>query len=419
MSDQWTSRLQQRMAALYRYTRAMECRDAETMSAVLYEAEHDRVLERMILEVNEGYQIEDRTVVHPDDIETVQHMLREMMPVSLVVPDAPDARNQNQPAHPATVPHTPSTTTKTQQKETVTIEPVQTPGRMFIKKLARSRYSWLVVAAAILLILLSLPATNVLADQFLALFRVQQFQPVSIDSQQSAQTLFTTLQNIGDLQSQQHNSSGNRQNLTEAQAEQILGYHVLLPSQLPAGVSGTQNITVVGGDQVTYTFNTAKAKAYLAKNGQSAIAIPANLAGASYTITVAPSVNVSYSSCPQNKEGCQQGKPFFIHEVAGPSVQSNGNASITQLRDFLLSLPNLPASARDLLKHLDEKTGTIPVPIPPQASAEQTTIRGTSGLLLKSNNMSAAIWETQGVVYILALGTGDKTQLLNAVNSLA
>lgn len=302
---------------------------------------------------------------------------------------------------------------KTHQQEST----VQTPGRLFVKKWMRSRYSWLAVAAVFLVIFISLPATNVLADQFLALFRVQQFQPVSIDSQQSARTLFTTLQNIGDLQTQQHSSSSNRQNLTQAQAEKILGYHVLLPSRLPAGVSNSQNITVVGGDQVTYTFNTAKAKAYLAKNGQSSVAIPANLDGASYTITIAPSVNVSYSSCPQNKEGCKQ--PFFIHEVASPSVQSNGNASITQLRDFLLFLPNLSTSARELLKDLDEKTGTIPVPIPPQASAEQVTLRGTSGLLLKSNNMSAAIWETQGIVYTLTLDTSDRTQLLDAVNSLA
>ncbi|MBA2680197.1 MAG: hypothetical protein H0U76_17595 [Ktedonobacteraceae bacterium] len=411
MSEQWTSCLQKRTTALYRYTRAMDCQDAETISKVLSQAEHDPVLERMLLEVNEGYQIEDRTVAHSYDVEAVQHMLREMMPTLLTTPDA---LQQNQPIRFTPTSGTPSTP-KSQQKE----NEIQRPGRLFIKKWLRSRYSWLAIAAVFMVILISLPTTNVLADQFLALFRVQQFQPVSIDSQQSVETLLTTLQNIGDIQAQQRSSSSNQQNLTQAQAEKILGYHVLLPSHLPAGVSTTQNIAVVGGDQVTYTFNAAKAKTYLAKNGQSSVAIPTNLDGASYTITVAPSVNVSYSSCPQNKEGCKQDKTFFVHEVADPSFQGNGNASITQLRDFLLSLPNLSPSARELLKHLDEKTGTIPVPIPPQASAEQVTLRGTSGLLLKSNNMSAAIWETQGIVYTLVLGTGDRTQLLDAVNSLA
>ncbi len=416
MSEQWTTRLQQRMAALYRYTQAMENGDVETISAVLSEAEQDRVLERMILEMNEGYQIEDRTVVHADDIETVQSMLREMTPTLPLIPAIKDQSIQSKNL-------AKSSARKNQKNQAVPQNESVIPGheqkRLSIKKLIRSRYSWFAVAAAILLILISFPATNVLADKFLALFRVQQFQPVNIDSQQSAQTLFTTLQNIGDLQPQQSNTEGNRQNLTQAEAEKIIGYHVLLPNHLPAGVSGTQNITVMGGEQVTYTFDAAKARAYLSKNGQSSVAIPTVLVGASYTITVPPSVNVSYSSCPLGKAGCQQSKSFFIHEVAGPTVASNGNASITQLRDFLLSLPNLSTSARELLKHLDEQTGTIPVPIPPQASAEQVTIHGTSGLLLTSSNMSAAIWETQGIVHILALGTSDKAQVLDAVNSLA
>ena len=412
MSEPWTTRLEQRMMALYRYTRAMESGDMETMSAVLGEAEQDRVLERMILEVNEGYQIEDRTVAHADDIETVQSMLREMTPTLPIIPAIKDQSIRSKSA-------TKKSTTKTQKADPQeNVIPRQTQKRIPIKKLMRSRYTWFAVAAAILLILVSFPATNVLADKFLDLFRVQQFQPVNIDSQQSAQTLFTTLQNIGDVQHQPWNSDGNRQNLTKAQAEKIIGYHVLLPDRLPAGVSGTQNIAVVGGDQVTYTFDAAKARAYLAKHGQSSIAVPTALDGASYTITVPPSVNVSYSSCPQGRMGCQQSKSFFIHEVADPTVQGNKNASISQLRDFLLSLPSLSTSARELVKHLDERTGTLPVPIPPQASAEQVTVQGTSGLLLKSNNMSAAIWETQGIVYILALGTGDQTQVLDTANSL-
>ncbi|GAC1474619.1 MAG: hypothetical protein PVS3B1_35070 [Ktedonobacteraceae bacterium] len=405
----------------------MEREDAETVSAVLYEAERDRVLERMIMEANEGYQIEDRTVAHADDIETVQHMLYTMMPVT---PLAPTTTTDHERSDTSPNPHKLSSTRtfSTSSRETrgtkdtknaTLLDRVQTLGSGPIKKWMRSRYSWLAALAAALLILISMPATGALADQFLALFRVQQFQPVSIDSQQSAQTLFTALQNIGDVQQQEHNTGGDRQNLTRAEAEKILGYHVLLPDHLPAGVSNTQSISISGGNRVTYTFNATKARAYLAKHGQGSLTVPAALDGASYTITVAPSVSVRYSSCPEKKDTCQQETLFFLQEVSDPSVQSNGNASLTQLRDFLLSLPDLSPSARELLKHLDEKTGTIPVPIPPQASAEQVTIRGTSGLLVRSNAMSMAIWEMQGTIYTLAIGTSDKAQLLDAVNSLA
>ncbi len=433
MNEQWTTRLQQRTTALYRYMHAMEHGDTDTMSSVLYEAERDRVLERMIMETNEIYQIEDRTVAHADDIEATQILLADMLPASPISPPSrsnpqrgSSSQTTNQqpqtpflsiPNHSPNITKTSFTDTKSYKKETSAPGRLHIPTQTSIKRIATSRYSWLITVAATLLILIALPVTNVLANQFLALFRVQQLQPVTIDSQESMQALLTTLQSIGDLQPQHQNTSDNHQNLTQAEAEKIVGYHVLLPGHLPTGVSNVQKITVISSNLITYTFNMSKAKAYLAKNGQSSIAIPAQLDGASYTIATAANVNIRYSSCTQNKEHCQQGTPFVINEIASPSIQSNGNASITQLRDFLLSLPNLSASTHELLRHIDEKTGTLPVPIPPESSSEQVTIHGTSGWLLKSKNVSAVIWEAQGIMYRVVLGTNDKTQLLDAVNS--
>jgi hypothetical protein len=421
MSEQWTTRLQQRTRALYRYMHAMERGDANTISAMLYEAERDQVLERMIMETNEVYQIEDRTVAHADDIEIVQLMLADMIPAPL--PITQTATHQQQPKLSLPVTNTTTHTTpvrdtKIQQNGVFIRKHRQVPGRTSIKKVVTSRYSWLVAAAATLLILMMLPATSALANQFLALFRIQQLQPVSIDSQESAQALFTTLQSIGNLQTQKRSMNSNHKDLTQSEAEKIVGHHVLLPSHFPDGVSNMQHIIVIDGNQATYTFNMAKAKAYLAKHNESSVAIPAQLDGASYTITTASSVIVRYTSCTQGKEHCQQDTPFFISEFSSPSIKSNGQASITQLRDFLLSLPNLSPSTHEILNHLNERTGTIPVPVPPEASSETVTIHGTSGLLLKSNNMSAVIWEAQDILYTVALGTSDKTQILDTVNSL-
>src|SRR5205085_2007364 len=69
---------QQRLArekAVYRYTTALEYGDIETIAAVLHQAEQDRILEQMILEVHDVYQDEDRTVVHPDEVVAVQDLL--------------------------------------------------------------------------------------------------------------------------------------------------------------------------------------------------------------------------------------------------------------------------------------------------------------------------------------------------------
>src|SRR5262249_35611498 len=75
MKEQLETRMQQRVKMLYRYTNAMERGDTDTVNVVLEEAQHDSVLERMLLEINEVYEIEDRTVAHPDDVAIAQEML--------------------------------------------------------------------------------------------------------------------------------------------------------------------------------------------------------------------------------------------------------------------------------------------------------------------------------------------------------
>jgi hypothetical protein len=47
-----------RQKALYRYSRALERGDFDTITAVLREAEHDPMLEQMLVEVHEEYQRE-------------------------------------------------------------------------------------------------------------------------------------------------------------------------------------------------------------------------------------------------------------------------------------------------------------------------------------------------------------------------
>src|SRR5262249_52745953 len=96
-------------------TNAMERGDTDIMAVVLEEAQHDSVLERMILEVNEVYQIEDRTVVHPDDVATAQEMLlatfaehtadgSDMPSTPELVEDGDVGTGQAQGAYPPTAP---------------------------------------------------------------------------------------------------------------------------------------------------------------------------------------------------------------------------------------------------------------------------------------------------------------------------
>ena len=81
MTEFLTPHTQERLQALYRYTHALESGDIDAATAVLSEAEHDAVLERMILEFNDVYQDEDRVAVHPNDVLKVHDFLSAQIPL--------------------------------------------------------------------------------------------------------------------------------------------------------------------------------------------------------------------------------------------------------------------------------------------------------------------------------------------------
>ncbi len=89
---------------------------------------------------------------------------------------------------------------------------------------------WIAVVAAALIALIVLPNAGALANQFLALFSVQQFQPVSIDPQTFRNGIGEDLQSFGDVNINSGNLDGI-QNPTQAQVEQYLNFKLLLPGQ--------------------------------------------------------------------------------------------------------------------------------------------------------------------------------------------
>ena len=278
--------------------------------------------------------------------------------------------------------------------------------------------SWVVaVAAAVIIALIALPNAGVLADQFLALFRVQQFQPVTLNPQEFRSQPLPGLQDFGTAKFQGGNM---KDNLTEAQAAQLVQFHILLPTYVPKGVSGNLQFSVMTGAEVTFTFNSSSTRAYLNKNGGKNIAIPANLNGATFTITVAAGVEMQYNAASGIQSNATNGIPFIIVEVPAPVIRATGTASINELRDFLLSLPNIPPSLVSQLKGIDLNSGTIPIPLPPQITAQHVTIHGAPGLLLADNTPigGAVVWQTHDMIYAVGGAVGNATQLMETANSL-
>jgi hypothetical protein len=317
---------------------------------------------------------------------------------------------------------------------------------------------WIAAAAAVLIALILLPNAGALANQFLGMFEAQKFQPVSVDPQTFRNGVGEDLQSFGDV----NINSGNLSSIshpTQAQVEQDLNFKLLLPDHLPSGVGQAVQFTLVDNADGTFTFNAAKARAYLAQTGQGSVSIPPQLDGATFTITLAPGVIINYGNQCQTQSqnvnvltrrtssqaapgtspapstqsqnvngstpgsadlGCSGGKPFYIGEIPSPVIRATGKASLEDLRNFVLSLPKLSSSARLLLQDVNLNTGVVPLPVPPQIQAQQVTTHGTQGVLMTDSSLSlgAVIWQTGGIIYMIAGATSDSTQLLASANSL-
>ncbi len=214
MSKNLPASAQRRFQALYRYTQAMESGDIDTVSTVLQEAEHDQVLERMLLDINEVYQIEDLTTVQPDEVAAAHNLLLNATPTSSMG-EAQEIKEGEL--------ETASASIHARESEALSMSVVKEPllnGEK--RRVARSlpsrtlpprkwyqqRGAWIGVVAAILLVILIIPSAGVLANQFLGLFRVQQFQPVTnVDPHKIEQDLNGYLQNFGTLQTTYNNNN--------------------------------------------------------------------------------------------------------------------------------------------------------------------------------------------------------------------
>lgn len=442
MNEPLTPAVQQRVQVLHRYMCAMESGDVDTIATVLSQAEHDDALAQMILEVNAVYQQEDHTTPQPADIAQAQQLLFTTIPAlkdtqtagrpvqslngktSLVDTESHAVLNTTSgPPEALSTPDHQAIKAPSARKAPAQVLPAQ---KITPQKWYRARRNWMIAAvAAVLIVLLILPGSGALANQILALFRVQQFQPVQV-TKQDVQSLSSrpipSLEDLGTIQIQP-NSLQTHPNLTKTQAAQMVNFPILLPHYLPQGITNAPDFGVIDGGHATFTFSASKAHTYFVKNGYGNVNIPANLDSATFDLTTTAGVIIAY--------GNQADTQFMLVEVPSPVVRATGNATLQELRDFVLSLPGLPASLVTQLKQIDLNSGIVPLPIPSGVDSQSITVHGTSGLLLTSNVSttieqikkfpagSAVIWQTHGIIYALGGTVSNTNQLVTSANSLS
>jgi hypothetical protein len=210
-----------------------------------------------------------------------------------------------------------------------------------------------------------------------------------------------------------------------ATAAKVTGMKVLVPSQLPSGVSAaTARYGVMDRTTATFTFSAEKTQAAAVKLNRTAPPMPANIDGSKLFITGGPAV-VQYfddGTTPTASTGADPlaGLPrLIVVQGKGPLVQSDG-VTVDQLQQYLLAQPGITPQLAAQIRAIKDPSSTLPIPIPvDMATSKNVTVQGVTGVFVGDSTGlgSAVIWSKDGVVYGVA-GTLSESQILAVANSL-
>jgi len=182
------------------------------------------------------------------------------------------------------------------------------------------------------------------------------------------------------------------------EAVRAAGFRLILPARLPVGVGATEEISVQPQVRVTVRFDPGEP----------------SVGGSRVDLQLGPAVLVEYGSA-----GGGNLPTLAVLTTPRPTALSSG-ASTSQIESFLLARPGLPEPLVEEIKLLGDLSTTLPVPVPPGASARSVTIDGAPGVLVADQTNAAAgvVWEDQrGIVHLVA-GLVDTRDLLEVADQL-
>lgn len=254
--------------------------------------------------------------------------------------------------------------------------------------------------------LMAFPSVRAAANDFLGLFRVQKFAPISISPEQMAM-----LEQLGD----QGISPGEF--VTVKDPGEPLSVGTIEAAETFAGLDLKQlkgpDLPVdvyVSDDANGYlVVDLAGARAILAAAGADPLLLPDAIDGARVDVTVFDSVQQIYPS----------GVTFM--QTPSPLVAYPENIDATVLGEAMLQvLGTDPAAAREIAQSIDW-TSTLLLPIPQDMAAYRDVRIGQSvGVLLEPFDPEAdpsVVWQQDGMVYMMTgpVAVDELLQLANTV----
>jgi hypothetical protein len=267
-----------------------------------------------------------------------------------------------------------------------------------------SRKGFAVIGLTVIMavaLLIAFPSVRAAANDFLGLFRVQKFAPISVSPQQLAVLERLSEEGLepGEFVVTQELGEPQTVDSPEAAAA-VAGF---APKTLPNRGELIRTYVMDGGAGHLIV-NLAGARAIVEAAGADPLLLPDSLDGARVEVTVYDSVGQLYDN------------GIMLVQSPSPDVNYPADVEPTVLGEALLQvLGTEPAEARRIAQSIDW-TSTLLLPIPQDLGTyREVTVNGVSGVLLEpfdTGDEPAVVWQKDGMVYMMTAGRLSVDELL-------
>ncbi len=264
---------------------------------------------------------------------------------------------------------------------------------------ARPRRIWWPAAAAavatLAFVTLGTSAGRSAASSFLEQFRSEHFAAVRIDPARDSAAL-QELAHLGTISGDLSTPEPARVASVAAAAARV-GFAPAAPdpTRLPAGARRTPDVLVTPARELRFTFDVAKARAWVQQQSQRRPTLPDRFDGASLVVSVPSAVLLRYP----NADGTPA---VIVGQARQVAARAEGGVSLDDIRAVLLELPGLSENTRRQLQAIGDWRTTLPLPVPAgRVDWKHTTIAGADALELGDGTGlgSAVVWQRDGRMY--------------------
>ena len=252
----------------------------------------------------------------------------------------------------------------------------------------------------------AIPSVRAAASEFLGIFRVQKFAPISISPRQLAMLESLAEQGLTPGTLEMVSEPGQEQMAASmAEAASLTGAAVLSPRLL----GEPDNIYVTGAAQGRLTVDLDSSRAILRAAGVDPMALPDSLDGAVVDVTIYPIIGATWNDAQ-----------ISLLQSDSPLVDYPDDVDPAVLGKALLQLLGMTEAEASRLAASIDWTNTLLFPVPENAATfSEVTVQNSSGLALSSldGEHSALMWQKDGRVFVLE-GPETVRTLVRMANSL-